>query len=60
MLWHGQTWDLVGFEVDLPVEFSPSLLRVGVKHRALVSWAPVPVDGVPQLGLCVVDVVGTV
>ena len=55
-----RTWDLVGFAVDLRVEFSPSLLRVGVKHRALVSWAPVPVDGVPQLGLCVVDVVRTV
>ena len=49
---------LVDFEVDLPVEFSPSLLQVDVRHRALVSWAPVPVDGVPQLGLCVVDVVG--
>ena len=51
-------WGLVGFEVDLPVEFSPSLLQVGMKHRALVSWAPVPVDGVPHLGLRVVDVVG--
>ena len=50
---------LVDFEVDLPVQFSPSLLRVGVKHRALVSWAPVPVDGVPQLGLSIVDVVET-
>ena len=49
---------LLDFEVDLPVDFSPSLLRVGVKQRALVSWAPVPVDGVPQLGLHVVDVVG--
>ena len=53
-----RAWGLVGFEVDLPVEFSPSLLRVGVKQRALVCWAPVPVDGVPQLGLSVVDVVG--
>ena len=53
-----RTWGLVEFEVDLPVEFSPSLLRVGMKQRALVSWAPVPVDGVPQLGLRVVDVVG--
>ena len=44
--------------MDLPVEFSPSLLHVGMKQRALVSWAPVPVDGVPQLGLRVVDVVG--
>ena len=51
---------LVDFEVDLPVEFSPSLLQVGVRQRALVSWAPVPVDGVPQLGLRVVDVVGAV
>ena len=42
-------WDLVDFQVDLPVEFSPSLLWVGVKQRALVCWAPVPVDGVPQL-----------
>ena len=32
-----RSWGLVGFEVDLPVEFSPSLLRVGVKQRALVS-----------------------
>ena len=53
-----RSWGLVDFEVDLPVEFSPSLLRVGVKQRALVSWAPVPVDGVPQLGLRVVDVTG--
>ena len=53
-----RSWGLVGFEVDLPVEFSPSLLRVGVKQCALVIWAPVPVDGVPQLGLSVVDVVG--
>ena len=53
-----RVWDLVDFQVDLPVEFSPSLLRVGVKQRALVCWAPVPVDGVPQLGLSVVDVVG--
>ena len=53
-----RSWGLVDFEVDLPVEFSPSLLRVGVKQRALVSWAPVPVDGVAQLGLRVVDVVG--
>ena len=53
-----RAWDLVDFQVDLPVEFSPSLLRVGVKQRALVCWAPVPVDGVPQLGLSVVDVVG--
>ena len=53
-----RSWGLVDFEVDLPVEFSPSLLRVGVKQRALVSWASVPVDGVPQLGLRVVDVVG--
>ena len=53
-----RSWGLVEFEVDLPVEFSPSLLRVGMKQRALVSWAPVPVDGVPQLGLRVVDVVG--
>ena len=51
---------LVDFEIDLPVEFSPALLRVGVGQRALVSWAPVPVDRVPQLGLRVVDVVGTV
>ncbi len=50
---------LVAFEVDLPVEFSPALLQVGVRQRALVSWAPVPVDGLPQLGLRVVDVVGT-
>ena len=50
-----RSWGLV----DLPVEFSPSLLRVGMKQRALVSWAPVPVDGIPQLGLRVVDVVGT-
>ena len=49
---------MVDFEVDLPVEFSPSPLRVGVKHRALVSWAPVPVDGLPQLGLSIVDVLG--
>ena len=55
-----RTWGLVDFEIDLPVEFSLALLRVGVKHRTLVSWAPVPVDGVPQLGLSVVDVVGTV
>ena len=54
-----RTWGVVDFEVDLPVEFSPSLLRVGVKRRALVSRAPVPVDGVPQLGLSIVDVVGT-
>ena len=53
-----RTWNVVDFEVDLPVEFSPALLRVGVRHRALVSWAPVPVDGVPHLGLHVVDVVG--
>ena len=45
-----KSWGLVDFEVDLPVEFSPSLLRVGMKQRALVSWAPVPVDGVPQYG----------
>ena len=44
--------------MDLPVEFSPALLQVVVRHRALVRWAPVPVDGVPQLGLRVVDVVG--
>ena len=50
---------LVDFEADLPVEFSPSLLRVGVRYRTLVSWAPVPVDGILQLGLRVVDVVGT-
>ncbi len=54
-----RTCGAVDFEVDLPVEFSPSLLRVGVRHRALVSWAPVPVDGLPQLGLRIVDVVGT-
>ena len=54
-----RTWGLVGFEVDLPVEFSPSLLRVGVRHRAQVSWVPVPVDGFPQMGLRVVNVVGT-
>ena len=53
-----RSWGLVDLEVDLPVEFSPSLLRVGVKQRALVSWAPVPVDGVPQLRLRVVDVTG--
>ena len=53
-----RSWGLVEFQVDLPVEFSPSLLHVGMKQRALVSWAPVPVDGVPQLGLRVVDVVG--
>ena len=45
-----RTWGLVEFEADLPVEFSPSLLRVGVRRRALVSWAPVPVDGIPQMG----------
>ena len=44
--------------VNLPVEFSPSLLRVGNKQRALISWTPVLVSGVPQLGLRVVDVVG--
>ena len=54
-----RTGGLVDFEADLPVEFSPSLLRVGVRYRALVSWAPVPVDGILQLGLRVVDVVGT-
>ena len=54
-----RTWDLVDCEADLPVGFSPSLLRVGVKYRALASWEPVPVDGIPQLGLRVVDVVGT-
>ena len=53
-----RAWGLVDFEVDLPVEFSPLLLRVGVRHRALVSWVPVPVDGVPQLGLRVVDIMG--
>ena len=54
-----RTRGVVDFEVDLPVEFSPSLLRVGVRHRVLVSWVPVPVDGLPHLGLRVVDVVGT-
>ena len=33
-----RTRGVVDFEVDLPVEFSPSLLRVGVRHRVLVSW----------------------
>ena len=47
------------FEVNLPVEFSSLLLQIGEKQRALVRWAPVPLDGVPQLGLRVVDVVGT-
>ena len=45
-----RVWGLVDFRVNLPVEFSPSLLRVGVKQLALVGWAHVPVDGVPQLG----------
>ena len=58
MLRHGQVVGCGGLRVDLPVEFSPSLLQVGVRQRALVGWAPVPVDGVPQLGLRVVDVVG--
>ena len=53
-----RSWGLVDFEVDLPVEFSLSLLHANAEQRALVSWAPVPVDGVPQLGLRVVDVVG--
>ena len=56
MAWSGRGAE--DFQVDLPVEFSPSLLRVGVKQRALVGWVPVPVDGVPQLGLRVVDVMG--
>ena len=64
MLRDGPGGGLVGFEVDLPVEFSPSLLHIAtaissVKQRGLVSWALVPVYGVPQLGLRVVDVVGT-
>ena len=59
MLLDGPGGGLVGFEVDLPVEFSPSLLHISVKQRGLVSWALVPVYGVPQLGLRVVDVVGT-
>ena len=45
-----RSWGLVDFQVDLPVEFSPSLLRVGMKQRALVSWAPVPVDGILAVG----------
>ena len=36
-----RVWGMVDFQVDLPVEFSPLLLRVGVKQRALVCWAPV-------------------
>lgn len=54
-----RVWGMVDFQVNLPVEFSPLLLRVGVKQCALVCWAPVPVEGVPQLGLRLVDVVGT-
>ena len=54
-----RTWGLVDFQIDLPVEFSPSLLRVGVRQRALVCWAPVPVNGIPQLGLRVVEVLET-
>ena len=59
MLRHGQGVGVGGFDVDLPVEFSPALLQVGVRRRALVSWAPIPVYGIPQLGLRVVDVLET-
>ena len=31
---------LVEFEVDLPVESSPSLLQAGMRQRAPVRWAP--------------------
>ena len=31
-----------------------------VRSWGMVRWAPAPVHGVPQLGLCVVDVLGVV
>ena len=53
-----RVWGLVDFAVELSVEYSQSLPWVCMNQRSLVAWAPVPVNGVPRLGLLIVDVVG--